>query len=69
MTEIAELRTVILALLSVGVIVRVSYCFLAMSAVEDKSQYKTRALNAVIFSIIAMSLTQITSLLFLYFGG
>jgi len=53
MSTINELINVLKILIALGVTMRVIYCLIKMMYSEDRSSYKRKMINIIIFGIIA----------------
>jgi len=53
MSTINELIKVVKILIALGVTMRVIYCLIKMMYSEDRSSYKRKMINIIIFGIIA----------------
>jgi len=64
-----DISNAIIALVRIGAVARFIYCLIRLeSAEEQAAQYKKRAINAVIFYIIAESIWQIKDLILYYYS-
>ncbi len=69
MITMDDISNVIIALVRIGAVARFIYCLIRLeSAEEQAAQYKKRAINAVIFYIIAESIWQIKDLILYYYS-
>lgn len=65
---IDELSNIMIGIIRTGVILRFIFCMMTMQKADDEVEgMKKRAINLVIFYIIAESIFQIKDILFLYF--
>lgn len=63
-----ELKTAMLLLIRSGVTLRVLYCILRiMTGSEEAAVYKKRAFHAIVFLILAETITALLSVLRIYF--
>ena len=68
MITMDDISNAIIALVRIGAVARFIYCLIRLeSAEEQAAQYKKRAINAVIFYIIAESIWQIKDLILYYY--
>ena len=66
---IDELSNIMIGIIRTGVILRFIFCMMTMQKADDEVEgMKKRAINLVIFYIIAESIFQIKDILFLYFN-
>ncbi len=64
-----DISGAIIALVRIGAVARFIYCLIRLeSAEEQAAQYKKRAVNAVIFYIIAECIWQIKDLILYYYS-
>lgn len=64
-----DISGAIIALVRIGSVARFIYCLIRLeSAEEQAAQYKKRAVNAVIFYIIAECIWQIKDLVLYYYA-
>ncbi len=64
-----DISNAIIALVRIGAVARFIYCLIRLeSAEEQAAQYKKRAVNAVIFYIIAECIWQIKDLILYYYS-
>lgn len=69
MITMDDISNAIIALVRIGAVARFIYCLIRLeSAEEQAAQYKKRAVNAVIFYIIAESIWQIKDLILYYYS-
>ena len=69
MITMDDISNAIIALVRIGAVARFIYCLIRLeSAKEQAAQYKNRAINAVIFYIIAESSWQIKDLILYYYS-
>ena len=69
MLTMDDISNAIIALVRIGAVARFIYCLIRLeSAEEQAAQYKKRAINAVIFYIIAESIWQIKDLILYYYS-
>ncbi len=69
MITMDDISNAIIALVRIGAVARFIYCLIRLeSAEEQAAQYKKRAINAVIFYIIAESIWQIKDLILYYYS-
>lgn len=69
MITMDDISNVIIGLVRIGAVARFIYCLIRLeSAEEQAAQYKKRAINAVIFYIIAESIWQIKDLILYYYS-
>ena len=69
MITMDDISNAIIALVRIGAVARFIYCFIRLeSAEEQAAQYKKRAINAVIYYIIAESIWQIKDLILYYYS-
>ena len=69
MITMDDISNAIIALVRIGAVARFIYCLIRLeSAEEHAAQYKKRAINAVIFYIIAESIWQIKDLILYYYS-
>lgn len=69
MVTMDDISNAIIALIRIGAVARFIYCLIRLeSAEEQAAQYKKRAINAVIFYIIAESIWQIKDLILYYYS-
>ena len=69
MITMDDISNAIIALVRIGAVARFIYCLIRLeSAEEQAAQYKKRAINAVIFYIIAESIWQIKDLMLYYYS-
>lgn len=69
MITMDDISGAIIALVRIGAVARFIYCLIRLeSAEEQAAQYKKRAINAVIFYIIAESIWQIKDLILYYYS-
>lgn len=69
MITMDDISNAIIALVRIGAVSRFIYCLIRLeSAEEQAAQYKKRAINAVIFYIIAESIWQIKDLILYYYS-
>ena len=69
MVTMDDISNAIIALVRIGAVARFIYCLIRLeSAEEQAAQYKKRAINAVIFYIIAESIWQIKDLILYYYS-
>lgn len=69
MITMDDISNVIISLVRIGAVARFIYCLIRLeSAEEQAAQYKKRAINAVIFYIIAESIWQIKDLILYYYS-
>lgn len=69
MITMDDISNAIIALVRIGAVARFIYCLIRLeSAEEQAAQYKKRAINAVIFYIIAESIWQIKGLILYYYS-
>ncbi len=67
---IDELSNIMIGIIRTGVILRFIFCMMTMQKADDEMEgMKKRAINLVIFYIIAESIFQIKDILFLYFSN
>lgn len=66
--KLQELINWLLVLIPLGGAVRVAYCFIAMQMDEDSQSFRTRAKNAIIFTVIALGLSGLVRILMHYFA-
>ena len=65
---IDELSNIMIGIIRTGVILRFIFCMMTMQKADDEVEgMKKRAINLVIFYIIAESIFQIKDILFFYF--
>ena len=63
-----ELSNIMIGIIRTGVILRFIFCMMTMQKADDEVEgMKKRAINLVIFYIIAESIFQIKDILFFYF--
>lgn len=68
MTKLNELAKVIIALIRIGTVARVSYCFLLIITNEDEVPvYKKRIKNAIGYLILAEGIWKLVDLVYYYF--
>lgn len=68
MVTMDDISMVIIMLVRIGAVARFIYCMIRLSAAEERAaQYKKRALNTVVFYIIAESIWQIKDLILYYY--
>lgn len=68
MVTMDDISMVIIMLVRIGAVARFIYCMIRLSAAEEQAaQYKKRALNTVVFYIIAESIWQIKDLILYYY--
>lgn len=66
---IDELSNIMIGIIRTGVILRFIFCMMTMQKADDEVEgMKKRAINLVIFYIIAESIFQIKDILFFYFN-
>ena len=64
-----ELSNIMIGIIRTGVILRFIFCMMTMQKADDEVEgMKKRAINLVIFYIIAESIFQIKDILFYYFN-
>ena len=69
MITMDDISNAIIALVRIGAVARFIYCLIRLeSAEEQAAQYKKRAINAVIFYIIAESIWQIKDFILYYYS-
>ena len=69
MITMDDISNAIIALVRIGAVARFIYCLIRLESAEDQAaQYKKRAINAVIFYIIAESIWQIKDLILYYYS-
>lgn len=68
MEALKEIYYFLLAIIPIGTVIRIVFCYAAHSAGEDGGQYKKRAKNAGIFCIIGMTAYVIIGVFLGYFG-
>lgn len=69
MITMDDISNAIIVLVRIGAVARFIYCLIRLeSAEEQAAQYKKRAINAVIFYIIAESIWQIKDLILYYYS-
>lgn len=69
MITMDDISNVIIGLVRIGAVARFIYCLIRLeSAEEQAAQYKKRAINAVIFYVIAESIWQIKDLILYYYS-
>lgn len=70
MITLDELSTVIISLIRLGAVFRFIYCMVRLQgAEEEQTQFRKRAINTVLFYIIAECIWQIKDLIFYYYGS
>lgn len=70
MVTINDISIAIIALIRVGVVFRFIYCMVRLESAEgERTQYKKRAKNTILFYIIAESVWQIKAIIFFYYGA
>ncbi len=68
MVTMDDISMAIIMLVRIGAVARFIYCMIRLSAAEEQAaQYKKRALNTVVFYIIAESIWQIKDLILYYY--
>lgn len=69
MITMDDISNVIIGLVRIGAVARFIYCLIRLEAAEEQAtQYKKRAINAVIFYVIAESIWQIKYLILYYYS-
>lgn len=69
MITMDDISNVIIGLVRIGAVARFIYCLIRLEAAEEQAtQYKKRAINAVIFYVIAESIWQIKDLILYYYS-
>ncbi len=69
MTTIRGLTTLMLILVPIGATVRITLCLIYASTAEDPSHYKRKAFNALVYAVLAETITGMIRVVTLYFGG
>ena len=69
MTTIKGFTTLMLILVPIGATVRITLCLIYAAAAEDPASYKKKAINALVYAILAETVTGIIRVVTLYFGG
>lgn len=65
---IDELSNIMIGIIRTGVILRFIFCMMTMQKADDEVEgMKKRAINLIVFYIIAESIFQIKDILFFYF--
>lgn len=69
MATIVGMTNLMLILVPIGATLRVVLCVIYASTAEDPSHYKKKAINTLIYAVLAETITGIIKTVTLYFGG
>lgn len=70
MITLDDISMAVIGLIRLGAVFRFIYCMVRLQgAEEEQAQFKKRAVNTVIFYVIAECIWQVKELIFYYYGG
>lgn len=70
MITLDDISTAVIGLIRLGAVFRFIYCMVRLQgAEEEQAQFKKRAVNTVIFYVIAECIWQVKEMIFYYYGG
>ena len=69
MVTINDISMAVISLIRVGAVFRFIYCMVRLEGAEEEQvQYRKRAMNTVLFYVLAESVWQIKEIVFFYYG-
>ncbi len=69
MATIRSFTMLMLILVPIGTTARVALCLMYASTADDPAHYKKKAFNAIVYAVLAETITGVIRVVSMYFGG